>query len=72
LCDRFFGIYTFEKNPEKSSSVLQISSVGLSLTEIEATVHGYGNHLDSLTKAQIHEALEVSHAINLLGGCGTC
>ncbi|PMD12601.1 hypothetical protein NA56DRAFT_481092 [Hyaloscypha hepaticicola] len=35
-----------------------ISSVGLSFTEIEATVHGYGNHLDSLTKAQIHEALE--------------
>ncbi|KAN0091957.1 hypothetical protein V8E51_017804 [Hyaloscypha variabilis] len=35
-----------------------ISSVGLSLTEIEATVYGYGNHLDSLTKTQIHEALE--------------
>lgn len=35
-----------------------ISSVGLSVTEIEATVHGYGNHLNGLTKPQIQEALE--------------
>jgi hypothetical protein len=27
---------------------------------IEATVHGYGNHMDDLTKVQIHQALEVS------------
>ena len=50
----------------------QISSVGLSLTEIEATVHGYGNHLDSLTKTQIHEALEVSLSITLLFRNDSC
>jgi len=38
----------------------QISSVGLSITEIEATVHGYGNRMDDMTKAQNHEALMVS------------
>jgi hypothetical protein len=38
----------------------QISSVGLSITEIEATVHGYENHMDDMTKAQNHEALMVS------------
>jgi hypothetical protein len=38
----------------------QISSVGLSITEIEETVHGYGNHMDNMTKAQNQEALMVS------------
>ena len=34
--------------------------MGLSITEIEATVHGYGNHMYDLSKVQIHQALEVS------------
>ena len=42
----------------------QISSVGLSITEIEATVHGYGNHMDDMTKAQNHEALMVSLTVH--------
>jgi hypothetical protein len=41
----------------------QISSVGLSITEIEATVHGYGNHMDDMTKAQNHKALMVSLSV---------
>lgn len=43
-----------------------ISSVGLSITEIEATIHGYGNHMDDLTKTQIHQALEWFYAAQVL------
>ena len=57
-----------ESCDRKMLTCSQISSVGLSLTEIEATVHGYGNHLDSLTKNQIHEALEVSPPFTFLVG----
>lgn len=39
--------------------------MGLSVTEIEATVHGYGNHIDDLTKDQIQEALEVRAASDI-------
>jgi hypothetical protein len=28
--------------------------------EIQATVHGYGNHVDDLSKIEVHQALEVS------------
>jgi hypothetical protein len=37
----------------------QIASVGLSLTEIQATVYGYGDHMGDLSKTQIHQSLEV-------------
>jgi hypothetical protein len=62
LCDRFFGNNFSPRSTRILELIddMQISSVGLSITEIEATVHGYGNHMDDLTKVQIHQALEVS------------
>jgi hypothetical protein len=62
LCDRFFGNNFSPRSTRILELIddMQISSVGLSITEIEVTVHGYGNHMDDLTKVQIHQALEVS------------
>jgi hypothetical protein len=63
LCDSFTGIFCASTGSRVSKELIdssQVSSVGLSITEIEATVHGYGNHMDDMTKAQNHEALMVS------------
>lgn len=52
--------------PRKMDPHLEVNQLpadlimGLSITEIEATVHGYGNHMYDLSKVQIHQALEVS------------
>jgi hypothetical protein len=59
----FWSIYLISVSKELTDPS-KISPVGLSITEIEATVHGYGNHMDDMTKAQNHEALMVSLTVH--------